>query len=157
MARTQRFIDVAVPVSVAYDQWTQFEDFPRFMDGVKRVVQEDDRTLSWEATIGGVERSWRAEIVDQTPNQRIAWRSIEGIENAGAVRFEPLGPDHTRIELTVDAEPHDPVAQVGTAVGLLDRRVEGDLERFKSFIEQRGTPTGAWTGEIHGERVESPR
>lgn len=157
MARIKRGIDVEVPASVAYAQWTQFESFPRFMDGVDSVVQEDDRTLAWTATVGGLRRSWRAEITDQTPNVRIAWKSIDGAENAGAVLFTPLAPDRSHVELTIDAEPDGPVEAIGTALPILERRVEGDLERFKSFIERRGKPTGAWTGEIHGERVESPR
>jgi uncharacterized membrane protein len=157
MARIKQGIDVDVPAAVAYAQWTQFEDFPRFMDGVERVVQEDERTLRWTATIAGQRRDWRAEIVDQTPTVRIAWKSIDGTENAGAVLFTPLAPDRCHVELTIDAEPDDPLEAIGTALPILDRRVRGDLERFKAFIEGRGAATGAWTGEIHGERVESPR
>jgi uncharacterized membrane protein len=157
MARIERSIDVDVPAWVAYDQWTQFEDFPRFMDGVDRVVQDGDKFLRWSATIGGQRREWTAEIVDQTPYTRIAWRSIDGAVNAGAVLFTPIGPDRTRVALTIEAEPDDPVEVAGTALGFLQRRVEGDLDRFKEFIEQRRAPTGAWTGEIHGERVDQPR
>ena len=157
MARIERTIDVNVPTRVAYDQWTQFEEFPRFMEGVDRVVQEGDKQLHWTATIAGQRRDWTAEIVDQTPNTRIAWRSIDGTANAGAVVFTPLGPDHTRINLAIDAQPEGAVETAGTALGFLERRVQGDLERFKEFIENREVPTGAWTGEIHGDRVESPR
>ncbi|HEY4189712.1 MAG TPA: SRPBCC family protein [Candidatus Limnocylindrales bacterium] len=157
MARIKRSIEVDVAAPDAYDQWTQFESFPQFMDGVDRVTQEDDRTLSWEATIAGIHKTWRAEITDQTPSVRIAWKSIEGAENAGAVLFTPLGPGRCAVELTLDAEPDNPLEAVGTAFPILERQVAGDLERFKAFIEQRGAPTGAWTGEIHGERVESPR
>jgi len=157
MARIQRGIDVDVPASVAYAQWTQFETFPKFMDGVTSVVQEDDKTLTWTAQVGGLRRSWRAEITDQTPDVRIAWKSIDGTENAGAVLFSPLAPARCHVDLTIDAEPDDPLEAIGTALPILERRIKGDLERFKAFIEARGTPTGAWTGEIHGERVESPR
>lgn len=154
MTRIKKSIEVDVPDRVAYDQWTQFEEFPAFMEGVDRVVQRDDRFLDWTATIGGQSRSWTAEIVDQTPDVRIAWKAVDGAENAGAVLFEPLGPERTRVNLTIDAEPEGPVETAGTALGFLDRRIQGDLERFKSFIEERREPTGAWRGEIHGARVE---
>jgi uncharacterized membrane protein len=154
MTRVEQSVDVAVPARVAYDQWTQFEEFPRFMDGVESVEQESDRQLRWTATVAGVRREWRAVITDQTPDVRIAWRSIEGAVNAGAVLFTPLGPDHTRVTLTLEAEPQGPVETVGTAVGLLGRQVDASLDGFKRFVEARAVPTGAWRGEIHGNRVE---
>ena len=157
MARIERSIDVDVAPRIAYDQWTQFEEFPRFMDGVDSVVQLDDRRLQWVATIGGQRREWTAEIVDQTPDTRIAWRSIDGTVNSGAVLFTPLGPDRVRVSLTIEAEPSDPVEAAGTALGVLGRQVDEDLARFKAFIESRVAPTGAWRGEIHGQRVEAPR
>jgi uncharacterized membrane protein len=153
MARIEKSVEVDVPVRIAYDQWTQFEEFPRFMDGIEKVVQRGDKYLDWTASVGGQTRSWTAEIVDQTPNERIAWRAIEGAENAGAVLFEPIGADRTRVALTIEADPEGPVDTIGTALGFLERRVEGDLERFKTFIEERRQPTGAWRGEIHGSRV----
>lgn len=153
MTRIQKSIEVGVPISSAYGQWTQFEEFPEFMEGIDSVVQRDDQFLDWTATVGGQTRRWSAKIVDQTPNVRIAWKAVEGAENAGAVLFTELGPDRTRVDLTIDAEPEGAVETVGTALGFLDRRVAGDLERFKSFIEQRGQPTRAWKGEIHGSRV----
>jgi uncharacterized membrane protein len=156
MARIERSIEVDVPVRLAYDQWTQFEDFPLFMDGVESVVQRGDKFLDWTATVGGQKKQWTAEIVDQTPDRRIAWKAIDGTENAGAVLFEPLGPDRTRIRLTIDAAPEGPVEAAGTALGFLDRRVEGDLKRFKQFIEERRQPTGAWRGSIHGSKVDDP-
>jgi uncharacterized membrane protein len=156
MTRIRKTIDVDVPARIAYDQWTQFEEFPTFMEGVDRVEQRDDRFLDWTATIGGQTRSWTAEIVDQTPDVRIAWKAVEGTENAGAVLFEPLGTERTRVDLTIDADPEGPVENAGAALGFLDRRVQGDLERFKAFIEGRGQPTGAWRGEIHGARVAKP-
>jgi uncharacterized membrane protein len=154
MARVEQQIEVDVPVQVAYDQWTQFEEFPRFMDGVKRVVQLDDKRLAWQAEIGGQKRDWTAEIIDQTPNQRIAWRSTSGERNDGAVLFESQAPGRTQVQLTIDFDPDGPLENVGTALGVVERRVKGDLDRFKEYIEQRGQATGAWRGEIHGDRVE---
>lgn len=153
MARIEKSIEVEVPVGTAYGQWTQFEEFPEFMEGVDSVEQVDDQHLRWTATVAGQTRSWTARIVDQTPDVRIAWKALEGAENAGAVLFSPVGPDRTRIELTIDAEPEGPVETAGTALGFLDRRIAGDLDRFKAFIENRGVATGAWTGEIHGSDV----
>jgi uncharacterized membrane protein len=150
MTRIQKSIEVEVPITVAYSQWTQFAEFPSFMEGVAKVVQRDDQFLDWTATVGGQTRSWTAKIVDQTPNVRIAWRAVEGTENAGAVLFSELGPDRTLVELTIVAEPEGALETAGTALGFLDRRIAGDLERFKAFIEERGQPTGAWTGQIHG-------
>jgi uncharacterized membrane protein len=154
MPRFEASVDVAVPTRVAYDQWTQFEQFPQFMEGVERVVQLDDRTLAWTADVAGRRKEWTAEITDQTPDVRVAWKSIDGDQNAGAVLFEPLGADRTRVTLKLDADPDGLIETVGANVGLLERQVNGDLERFKEFIESRGVATGAWRGEIHGERVE---
>jgi uncharacterized membrane protein len=153
MTRIESTIDVDVPVRVAYDQWTQFEDFPLFMEGVKRVDQLDDKTLAWTAAVAGQEKSWTAEITDQTPDVRVAWKSIEGDDNAGAVLFESRGASSTHIVLKLDAEPDGPVETIGTGLGFLERRVKGDLERFKAFIESREVPTGAWRGEVHGDEV----
>jgi uncharacterized membrane protein len=146
-------IDVNVPIRIAYDQWTQFETFPKFMEGVENVVQGDDKTLHWTAKIAGQRKEWTAEITDQTPDKRIAWKSISGDENAGAVMFESLAPDKTKITLKLDADPEGVVETVGANLGFLERRVKGDLERFKKFIEGRAVPTGAWRGEIHGDQV----
>ena len=154
MTRIPRSIEVGVPFSSAYGQWTQFEEVPEFMEGIDSVVQRDDQVLDWTATVGGQTRSWSARIVDQTPNVRIAWKAVDGAENAGAVLFTELGPERTRVDLTIDAEPEGAVETAGTALGFLDRRIEGDLERFKSFIEERGQPTGEWEGEIHGSSVK---
>jgi uncharacterized membrane protein len=150
-------IDVAVPIRVAYDQWTQFEEFPRFMEGVKRVQQLDDTTLEWTAEIGGVERSWRAEITEQEPDTRIAWRSTSGAKNAGQVAFQPTADNMTRITLQLDVEPEGPVEQAGDALGFVERQAEGDLRRFKEFIELRGTPTGAWRGEVAAGNAQDRR
>jgi uncharacterized membrane protein len=154
MTHIEKTIDVDVPARTAYDQWTQFEEFPEFMEGVDRVSQRDDKFLDWTATVGGQTRSWTAEITDQTPGKSIAWMATGGTKNAGAVTFQEMGPSQTRVALTIDAEPEGSVEGVGVALGFLDRRVEGDLERFKEFIEERQQPTGAWTGEIHGSSVD---
>ena len=153
MSRFEDSLEVDVPVRVAYDHWTQFEDFPLFMEGVESVVQRDDSLLDWVATVGGQRKEWTAEIVDQTPDTRIAWKSVDGAENAGAVLFEPLGPARTRITLRIDAEPEGPIEAVGDALGFLKRRVSGDLGRFKEWVESEAPPTDGWRGEIHGDDV----
>ena len=154
MARIQKDSEVDVPVEVAYDQWTQFESFPQFMEGVKEIVQLDEKTLRWHANVAGKDEEWEAEITEQTPNKIIAWRSTTGAPNAGTVRFQPMGSDKTKILLEISYEPRDATEKVGDALGVVDRRVSGDLERFKKFIEKRQAPTGAWRGEIHGGQVE---
>lgn len=148
MSDKQHSVDVHVPVRTAYDQWTQFEDFPRFMEGVDRVVQLDDTTLEWTANIAGKTETWRAKVTEQVPDQRIAWQSIEGARNAGVVTFHRIGDDTTRVTLQLDVEPEGAVESTGDALGFVDRRIQGDLERFKQFIESRGAPTGAWRGEV---------
>ncbi len=150
MSKIHESIDVNVPVRTAYDQWTQFEDFPRFMEGVERVVQIDDTTLEWTAKVAGKEESWKARITAQEPDREIAWQATTGAPNAGDVRFQPLGVDATRIDLTMDVDPQGPVESTGDALGFVQRRVKGDLERFKEFIEERGQATGAWRGEVSG-------
>ena len=158
MSRIVESIDVDDPVRIAYDQWTQFEEFPRFMEGVKQVRQLDDTTLEWTAEIKGVERSWRAEITEQEPDQVIGWRSTSGARNDGQVTFEPLGEKRTRVTLQLDVEPEDPVEKAGDALGFVERQVEADLRRFKEFIESRATPTGGWRGEVEGgQKVGSSR
>ena len=154
MSVVEQTIEVDVPVRVAYDQWTQFESFPHFMEGVERVTQKDDATLEWHANIAGQDKHWTAEIVEQTPDQRVAWRSTSGAKNSGVVSFQPSGDSRTRVTLQLEADPEGPVESAGDALGFLDRRVKGDLERFKEFVEGRGVPTGAWRGEIHGGQVE---
>jgi uncharacterized membrane protein len=148
MASVVESIDVEVPVSTAYNQWTQFEEFPRFMEGVKSVTQIDDTHLHWVAEIAGKDKEWDAEITEQHPDERVAWRATSGAENAGVVTFHRLNDHETRVTLQLDVEPDGPVESVGTALGFLQRRVKGDLERFKEFIESRGSETGAWRGEV---------
>ena len=155
MATVEKSTTVNVPVRTAYNQWTQFEEFPQFMEGVKSVRQLDDKTLLWRAQIGPKEEEWKAEIMEQIPDQRIAWRSTSGAQNGGVVTFHRLDENTTRIMLQLEYDPEGVVENVGEALGFVSRRVEGDLERFKDFIEKRQQPTGAWRGEIHGDKVQS--
>jgi len=148
MSQILESIDVDVPVRTAYDQWTQFEEFPRFMEGIESVRQVDDTHLEWSANVAGVRKYWRAEITEQTPDQRIAWQATEGASNAGVVTFHRLDDRKTRVALQLDVEPEGPIEATGDALGFVKRRAAGDLERFKAFIEERGAATGAWRGEV---------
>ena len=152
MSTIHRAIEVAVPIRTAYDQWTQFEGFPTFMEGVERVEQLDDRRLRWTAEILGQKRTWDAEITRQEPDTCIAWQSTSGAKNDGIVTFESLSPDRTRIALRLDVEPDGPIENLGDKIGAIDRRVKGDLERFRDFIEGTRVPTGAWRGTIGASR-----
>ena len=154
MSRIIEQVEVDVPVRVAYDQWTQFESFPQFMEGVDRVVQLDDKTLEWTASIAGKTKHWRAEILEQQPDKVVSWRSTEGARNDGSIAFEPLGPDKTRATLQLDVEPEGIVEKAGDALGIVERRVRGDLGRFREFIEGRGQATGEWRGRVEGGVVE---
>lgn len=149
MAEVEKTIEVEVPSTTAYNQWTQFESFPEFMEGVREVRQLDESKLHWKAEIGGKTEEWDAQITDQEPDRRVAWRSISGNTNAGDVRFEAVAPDKTKVTLHLVFEPEGVVENVGDKLGVVSRRVEGDLERFKKFIEERGVETGAYRGEIH--------
>ena len=148
MASVVDSIDVKVPVSTAYNQWTQFEDFPHFMEGVKSVTQTNDTHLHWVAEIGGKEKEWDAEVTEQHSDERVAWKATTGADNAGVVTFHRIDDDTTKVTLQMDVEPDGVVENVGTALGFLDRRVKGDLEKFKEFIESRGSETGAWRGDV---------
>ena len=154
MSRITQAIEVDVPVRVAYDQWTQFESFPKFMDGIDKVEQLDDKRLEWTATIASKTKHWRAEIVDQQPDRLVSWRSTSGARNDGEVRFEPITADRTRIVLELDVEPDGLIETAGEALGVVDRQVRGDLERFKEFIELRREPTGAWRGRVDDGRID---
>ena len=156
MSTIEKSIDVNVPVHTAYNQWTQFKEFPRFMEGVREVRQLDDKHLHWCATVGGKEKEWDAEIVEQVPDQRIAWRNTTGARNAGVVTFHRLAENTTRVRVQLDYEPEGVMENLGDFFGTLSRRVEGDLERFKGFIESRGQETGAWRGEIHDRAPAQP-
>ena len=148
MATVEHAIDVEAPVTSVYNQWTQFESFPQFMEGVESVEQHGAKQLHWRAKVGGREKEWDAEITEQVPDRRIAWRSVDGAPNAGVVTFHPLSDDRTRVMLQLEGEPEGVVEKVGEAIGVFERQVEKDLERFKGFIEERGTETGAWRGTI---------
>ena len=141
-------VEVKVPVSTAYNQWTQFEEFPEFMQGVESVEQTDDTHLRWVAEIGGVRREWDAEITEQHPDERVAWKATEGAENSGVVTFHRLAPDATKVMLQLEFDPEGIVEQAGDKLGFVRRRATGDLERFKQFIEERGAETGAWRGDV---------
>jgi uncharacterized membrane protein len=153
MSTIEKSVDVDVPVSTAYDQWTQFESFPEFMEGVESVQQLDDKRLHWKAKIAGVTREWDAEIVDQTPDERITWRATDGTTNSGTVSFAASDPARTRVTLRLEYEPDGMVEKAGDVMNMVDHRAKGDLDRFKAFIEQRGQQTGGWRGEVNpGDR-----
>ncbi len=147
----EQSIEVNVPIRTAYNQWTQFEDFPHFMQGVDEVRQLDDRRLHWRASFGGETHEWDAEIVEQQPELRVAWRNIDGKDNAGVVTFHKIDDGTTRIMVQMDWAPEGVKEKIGSALGADKSRVKGDLERFKEFIESRGQETGAWRGEVGRE------
>ena len=144
----ERSVEVDVPVRTAYNQWTQFEEFPEFMEAVESVQQIDDTHLLWTAEINGQREEWKAEITDQIPDQRIAWRAVDGKQNSGIVTFHPLDENRTRVMVQMDFEPEGVMQKIGSALGSDDRQVKGDLERFKEFVETRGVETGAWRGSV---------
>jgi uncharacterized membrane protein len=150
MASIEKHLDVHVPLHTAYNQWTQFEEFPMFMDGVQEVRQLDDTTMYWRANIAGKEEEWKARITEQTPDRRIAWESMTGARNNGAVSFSPVDANTTRVTLHLDYEPEGVIEKLGDLLGFVDRKVDGDLHRFKDFIESRGQETGAWRGKVQG-------
>jgi len=149
--RVEKTVMVNVPVSRAYNQWTQFEDFPRFMNGVQSVTQLSDDRLEWVAEIAGVRRQWEARILEQVPDQKVAWAATEGATNAGAVTFEDLGGDQTSVTLVLEYEPEGLVEKVGDKLNVVENQAEGDLERFKEFIESEGYATGAWRGSVDSD------
>jgi uncharacterized membrane protein len=155
MATVEKSIKVDVPIKTAYNQWTQFEEFPEFMEGVKEVRQLDDSRLFWAAEIGGERKEWYARITRQIPDEVIAWESEGGTLNSGIVTFQPSEDLKTEVQLHLEYEPEDIKEQVGDVLGVVSRRVEGDLKRFKEFIEMRGTETGAWRGSISGGMTET--
>jgi uncharacterized membrane protein len=148
MSDMTQTIDVDVPVNVAYNQWTQFESFPQFMDGVDEITQKTDTLTHWKISIAGVKREFDAEITEQHPDERIAWKSVDGTEHAGVVTFHKLEDAKTRVALQIETKPEGLVEKVGDAVGLTNVNAKGDLKRFKQFIESRGTETGAWRGDV---------
>ena len=148
MSTITQSIDVDVPVRVAYDQWTQFESFPEFMEGVDEVRQVDDTHLHWIASIAGQREEWDAEITEQEPDMRVAWTSTTGARNAGVVTFHRIDDATTRVTVQMDFEAEGLIEKAGSAIGAPDRRVKGDLERYKELIESRGAESGAWRGQV---------
>jgi len=148
MSNVTQSIDVGVPVRTAYDQWTQFEEFPRFMEGVEEIRQLDATHTHWRTTIGGVEREFDAEITEQHPDERVAWNSTSGPDHAGVVTFHRLSDAETRVTVQLDWTPEGVVEKAGDLLQLDERRVKGDLARFKEFVESRGVETGAWRGDV---------
>ena len=144
-------IDVQVPVQQAYNQWTQFEEFPKFMEGIRSVEQLDDTHVRWVAEIRGESRRWTTEITEQQPDEKIAWKTVEGeVKNDGVVTFEPVGDGQTRVNVQMDVEGKSTSENVaGDLLGIVKAQVHGDLERFKQLIENRDEETGAWRGEVH--------
>ena len=156
MAEVDESIEVEVPVSIAYNQWTQFEEFPQFMQNVKSVRQIDDTHLHWEAEVGGKRHEWDAEITYQEPDRHIAWRATDGKENAGSVRFERLNEGKTRLRVRIDYEPESAAETVADKLGVDDRGVRADLKKFKQLVEARRDETGAWRGEVRAGEVTEP-
>jgi uncharacterized membrane protein len=155
MSRVEESIEVNVPVSTAYNQWTQFEEFPQFMSGVESVTQLDDTHLRWVAEIGGKRHEWEAEITEQHPDERVAWKATDGKDNAGVVTFHRLSDNETKIMVQMDFETEGLVESLGSALGADSRQVKGDLARFKELIESRGVESGAWRGEVEqGRQVQ---
>lgn len=151
MSTATRSVDVNVPISTAYDQWTQFEEFPKFMEDVESVHQLDDRHLHWKVKIAGVEREFDAEITEQHLEERVAWRSTNGVDQAGVVTFHKLADDATRVTLQLEMEPDGMAEAVAEKTGMVSRAAERDMENFKEFIEARGTASGSWRGDIPRE------
>jgi ribosome-associated toxin RatA of RatAB toxin-antitoxin module len=154
MATVQESITVDVPVRQAYNQWTQFEDFPNFMSGVDAVRQLDDTTVHFETSIAGVKREYDAQITVQEPDQRVTWESLNEPRNSGTVWFESLGANETKVNVELTWEPESAVEKLGAATGLDSRQVASDLRKFKKFIENRDTETGAWRESVSGGEVE---
>ena len=148
VTKVEKSILVNVPLSVAYNQWTQFEEFPHFMKGVKSVTQLDDKNLNWVVEIAGVRRQWDARIVEQVPDKKVSWAATEGATNAGSVTFEDVGGGQTQVHLSLEYEPEGFVEKVGDKLNVVENRAEGDLEKFKEFIESKGSETVAWRGDV---------
>ena len=148
MSTIEQSIELDVPVETAYNQWTQFEEFPQFMEGVEEIRQIDDTHLHWVAEFGGTRHEWDAVITEQLPDERVAWRNTDGKENAGVVTFHKLDDAHSKVMVQMDFVPEGIKEKLGDAIGAPDRRVKGDLKRFKELIESRGAASGGWRGEV---------
>src|SRR5918997_4896446 len=155
--KVEKSIMVNVPVSVAYNQWTQFEEFPHFRGGVKKITQLSSDRLHWVAEIAGVRREWEAQILEQVPDQKVSWAATSGATNAGAVTFENIGGGPTSVHLSLEYEPEGLVEKVGDKLNIVENQAEADLDRFKAFIEAEGYATGAWRGSVNeGAAVGTP-
>ncbi|HEX5857809.1 MAG TPA: SRPBCC family protein [Microbacterium sp.] len=155
--KVEKSILVNVPLSIAYNQWTQFEEFPQFMSGITSVTQLDDQRLEWVAEIGGVRRQWTARILEQVPDRKVSWAATEGATNAGAVTFEDVGGGQTQVHLVLEYEPEGLVEKIGDKLNVVENQAEGDLDRFKAFIESEGYATGAWRGTVgSGTAADQP-
>lgn len=152
MSSVTESVDVNVPIRTAYNQWTQFADFPKFMEGVEEVNQVTDTMTHWRVKVAGVTREFDAQITEQVPDERVAWHSIEGPEHAGVVTFHRMGADSTRVTTQMEIDPEGFLEQAADKTGMLKHRAKGDLKRFKEFIETRGRETGEWRGNV--ERPE---
>jgi carbon monoxide dehydrogenase subunit G len=153
MSAIEESVEVRVPLRTAYDQWTQFEEFPRFMDGVEEVRQLDDTRLHWRASIGGVTREWDAQITEQVPDERVAWQATDGHPNDGMVRFEAMGPEETRVILQMEHEPEGFLETVGDKLGMVSRQAKSNLKRFKEMMESQQDASGEWRGEVKQGRT----
>jgi uncharacterized membrane protein len=148
MSTIEQSIEVNAPLSAVYNQWTQFEEFPQFMEGIEKITQTDDTHMHWVAQIAGSTQEWDAEITEQKPDERVAWKNTTGLENAGVVTFHRIDAEVTRVMVQMDFATEGVIEKVGDAIGAPDRRVKGDLGRFKEMIESNGGETGAWRGEV---------
>ena len=157
MSTIEESIEIERPVRTVYNQWTQFEEFPSFMEGVESVTQLDDTHLHWIAEIGGVRREWDAVVTEQHADERVAWKSTSGTSNAGVVTFHKLADDRTKVMLQLDVDPEGALERVGDALGIIRRRASGDLERFKELIETRGQESGSWRGDVSNEGRSNAR
>src|SRR5271165_841934 len=156
MGSTSHSIDVDAPLTAVYNQWTQFEEFPRFMEGVVEIRQEGPRTLFWKVNVGGKDKQWEAEILEQVPDTRIVWESVDGLQNRGMIAFEPVDLKRTRITLTMEYEPEGFLERAGDALGIPSNQVEGDLKRFRDYIEKREGEVGSRGGQMeNGANVYS--
>ena|SRR5947208_8451317 len=153
MAAIRESIIVNAPISTVYNQWTQFEEFPLFMEGVEEVRQLDDTRLQWVVEVGGKRHEWTAKITEQKPDSRIVWRAEDGKDTGGIVTFHSEGPDQTKVELEMEYEAEGLMENLGSKLGSDDRRVKADLERFKQLVESRGVESGAWRGEVEAGQV----
>lgn len=153
MHTIEKSIEVNAPISTVYNQWTQFEAFPRFMKGVEQVRQLDDKRLRFTATIAGKREEWEAEIFEQVPEEKISWRTISGVMNEGTIFFDKLSDGRTLVRAAIAIDPDSLMEKFGSALHIPDSRVKGDLERFRDFIENRVIETGAWRGEIENGKI----